>query len=229
MSKTVQLSDLRTQVRDRFEAYSDQISDSTLTAWINASYYKLYNLLLRHSPDWYLASADQNLTISTREYTLPAACYRVRRVDVLLSGSEWTTLSPYMLHEENALDGFRIASASTYRYLVTGGKIRIAPLPNATVTNGLRIFYNPVPTAMSNGTDTMDGVSGWEEYVILDTGIKVFHKLDWDATPLVLERRDIEMSVKSMAGGQDAGNPRRVRDVYAERASRLYNRYKGIL
>ena len=215
MAKTVTLATLRTQCRDRFEISSDQVTDSTLNAWINAGYFKLYNHLLRHAPDWYVSSDTQSLTSGTRSYNLPSGCFRVRRVD-LLDGANQVSLQTYAFAEENVLQRASVATRSSYRYCVSGSTIRIAPLPTENITNGLTVWHNPAPATLSADGDTIDGVSGWEEFIILDVGIRTYHKLDWDSVPLVMERKDIIDLIKSLASTKDAANPKRIRDTVGE-------------
>lgn len=224
MAQSIQLSELISRIRGRYEVYADQVSDDTLTDWINEANSKLRGMLLRSNAAWSLSEDTQNLVSGQRSYNLPADCWRVLRVDVLRSGSNWVTLEPYMLSEETSLDHGNVTDRSFYRYCVAGSTIRIAPLPTEGITSGLRVLYNPNTTQLTTGTDTVDGVAGFENYIILEVGIRAFHRLDWDVQALLVERREMEDYIKSLANSPDRGNPKRIRDAYAE----FYHRHPYI-
>jgi hypothetical protein len=60
---------------------------------------------------------------------------------------------------------------------------------------------------------TFDGISGWEEYVIIDAAIKAKIKQEQDISDLKDQRNEMADRIMSMAEGRDAGQAQHVSDV----------------
>lgn len=52
---------------------------------------------------------------------------------------------------------------------------------------------------------TVDGIAGWEEYIIVDSAIKAQIKQENDITALALEKEALRMRIEGMAEGRDIG------------------------
>jgi hypothetical protein len=61
----------------------------------------------------------------------------------------------------------------------------------------------------------IDGISGWEEYVIIDAAIKANIKNEEDTAPLERQKTLMKMRIESMAEGRDAGQAQHVSDARA--------------
>ena len=62
-------------------------------------------------------------------------------------------------------------------------------------------------------TTSFDGISGWEEYVIIDAAIKANIKQEQPITELAALRDAISKDIESMAEGRDAGQAMHVSDA----------------
>lgn len=60
---------------------------------------------------------------------------------------------------------------------------------------------------------TIDGISGWEEYVIVDAAIKAGIKQETDIGELKLQKLQMKQRIEGMAEGRDAGQAHHVSDV----------------
>lgn len=60
---------------------------------------------------------------------------------------------------------------------------------------------------------SIDGISGWEEFIIIDAAIKAGIKQENDINGLVLQRNEIVDRIKSMAEGRDIGQAYHVSDA----------------
>lgn len=56
-----------------------------------------------------------------------------------------------------------------------------------------------------NDASTLDGISGWEEYVIVDAAIKALVKQEQDSTALMMQKQELKQRIEAMAEGRDAG------------------------
>lgn len=59
----------------------------------------------------------------------------------------------------------------------------------------------------------MDGISGWEEYVVIDAAIKAQIKQECDVQDLLVQKNNMKMRIESMAEGRDIGQASHVSDV----------------
>lgn len=64
-----------------------------------------------------------------------------------------------------------------------------------------------------NDSATIDGVSGWEEYVIVDAALKAMGKEETDPSLIAQQKLMMKQRLQDMAANRDAGNPARVADV----------------
>ncbi len=73
---------------------------------------------------------------------------------------------------------------------------------------------NPI-CALSFWTDaaTIDGVSGWEEFIVIDAAIKAGVKQENDVSELRAEKEEMAQQIAAMAEGRDAGQAHHVSDV----------------
>lgn len=62
-------------------------------------------------------------------------------------------------------------------------------------------------------SSVLDGISGWEEYVIVDAAMKAQIKQENDITPLMIQKQDLRARIESMAEGRDIGEAFHVSDA----------------
>jgi len=79
-----------------------------------------------------------------------------------------------------------------------------------------------LPTTLTNpsailsywsDSTTMEGISGWEEYVVIDAAIKAQIKQESDFQPLMVQKQEMKQRIESMAEGRDIGQAHHVSDV----------------
>lgn len=70
-----------------------------------------------------------------------------------------------------------------------------------------------VPLFFWTDAATMDGISGWEEYVVIDAAIKAQIKQEADVNDLRVQKNEIKMRIESMAEGRDIGQASHVSDA----------------
>lgn len=67
--------------------------------------------------------------------------------------------------------------------------------------------------SMWNDSTLIDGISGWEDYVIVDAAIKAQNKQENDDSPLVRRKMELKMRIEAVAEARDAGQAFHVSDV----------------
>ena len=221
MAKTATLSVIRTEAKQRAEMENSTfVADSEWNGYINRSYAELYDMLVqKFGPEYYITSSTVTTVSGTDSYALAADFYKLLGVDLLVSGTDYVTLSPFMFSERNQFGSVaRIlrGGAPDYRYRVQGSNLVLRPVPKEART--LKVWYIPAYTTLSQDSDTLDGVNGWEEYVIVDAAMKALSKEESDVSVLMAQKQALIQRIEAAAQNRDAGAPLRMVDVrYTDR------------
>lgn len=160
---------------------------------LNALYPELYDLLVSANENYYSKSPAYTFNIggSTLSYSLPADFYKILGVDFQIGGL-WTTVFPY-----NESDRNRSFNSN---------------LPSGQV----RLRYVPAPTTFSANdlSATVDGVSGWDELVVLNLAIAMLSAEESSTTQLERRLAKIEKRIATVSQNRDLAMPGTVTDVY---------------
>jgi hypothetical protein len=221
----VRLDTLRTRIRQRTDnENSSFVSDSELNQLINTEYKELYGQLVRYS-----LQRSETLEVVTADgssdYALPLDFYSliaVFRVDS-------TTRIQLPRHSERFRPGTVLGMAQSYRLI--GGAIEFYPTPT---TGNYELLYIPVPAELSLDEDTLDGVLGWEEMVVLAVSIKVLDKEEANADHLRRDKAEIMRRIQDEAAAVEftenwvVQDVRRSRSRYADLLEGTYTDRTGI-
>lgn len=91
-------------------------------------------------------------------------------------------------------------------------RIELAPVPTSVHT--LRIWYIPVAATLSTDSDTYDGRSGFDQWVVLEAAIEFATDEESDVRAWASERdRIYAMQIQPLFAARDRAQPRRVVDV----------------
>ena len=219
MSTVMSLLDLRTATRQRADmVHSQFVTDAELNSYINQSGFELYDLLIqKYGDDYFIASPYSFTTNGTSDsYQLPGSFYKLLGVDLALSNStdSYVTIKPFNFAERNryAAPNFQsFYGITNLRYRIRGNKIWFTPIAEAN--QKLRIWYIPKMNTLDLDTDTVDGISGWTEYVIIDAAIKCLQKEESDVSVLLAQKAAITQRIEAAAENRDAGFPKTISDV----------------
>jgi len=228
MARNVTLSELQSQARQRADQEnSNFISDSELQGYINASIAELHDMLVSsYGGDYNLDTHFFVTSNSVDEYDLPSDFYKLRGVDINTSNdvsasNGWHVLKPFTFEERNDGD-LNFSSRSTFldfsRYRMVKDSIRFSPTPDGG--NAVRLWYVPSAAVLTGSAETLDGVNGFEEYVIVDAAIKMMQKEESDVSVLLAQKAQLQRRIKEMTENRDIGSPDRITDVQ-------YNPYFG--
>lgn len=186
-------------------------------AWANSAYSDLYDKISQADPERYLN--EVTVTVTSGSHTLPADFYKLLRVDQLYAGAsvptQFWTLRKFNLTEEDSFQGpgWTVAQGPATRYRLRDGAIVFVPQP--TGTQSIRLLYLPAITPMQSPLDTIDGVDGWEEKIVLDMAIAALLKENaTDVTPLLAERAKWEQKITALSAERDVSFPESTIDVY---------------
>ena len=218
MATTMQLSDLQAAIFQRADMVGSQfVSTPELTSYINQSYFELYDLLVSaYGEDYFVASPAYTVTTDgvSELFALPSDFYKLLGVDLQVTPQQWMTLKPFAFSERNKHSYPNYQSPygiTNLRYRPQGNFLWLRPLPMGAQT--LRLWYVPKLAPLVNGTDTVDGVSGWTEYIIVDGAIKCLQKQESDVSVLMAQKQALAIRILEMAENRDVGTAMRVADV----------------
>ncbi len=219
MARTVGMTSLALQVRQRADMQNSSgfIGDSELYEYINQSIADLYDLIIAAwGQDRYMATAGVVTASGVDTYPLPSDFYLLRGVDAVLGGNYSVSLRPFMFNERNLYKsgpGWLYGQPIAYR--LEGSNIVFLPQPTGVFN--VTLWYIPAPTRLvvgsETGTNVFDGVSGWEEYVVVDAAIKCLQKEESDPSVLMARKQELKARIEAMAPQRDAGAAERVTDV----------------
>ena len=192
------------------------VASGEWNAWANSAYSDLYDKISQADPERYLN--EVTYTVTSGSHTLPTDFYKLLRVDLLYAGSaaptQFWTLRKFNLTEEDSLQGpgWTVAQGPACRYRLRDGAIVFTPQP--TGSQSIRLLYLPAITPMQAATDTIDGVDGWEEMIVLDMAIAALLKENaTDVQPLMMERQRWNAKIEALANERDVSFPEGTIDV----------------
>lgn len=205
MARSKTLLQLRTTCRNRFEIPGDEnggyVSDSDLNGWINESIANLQAFIISLDEDYYLSSTSVSILSGTSQYALPADFYKPKGIDYT-EGGALCSIPKFGWSDRNAISTSNLAST---RYRVQGSNLMFVPEP--TFNKDVTFWYIPAPQLLSSDTDVFDGQAGWEEWVVLDVGIK-FRSLEQEDAKLELtQKASIERKITSQITPRDTDAP----------------------
>jgi hypothetical protein len=190
---------------------SDFVTDTatSLDAFINASADELYDLLTLKFDDYNVSSAgfttDGGTTVA-----LPADFYKLLGVDLSVGGRE-QPLSQFTFKERHRYQAADVARNGLPLYRLEGSVLRLRPAPASGLSG--TIWYTPTRAQLVAGSDAMAGVSGWEEYVVVDSAIKCLAKEESDTTTLERKLAGLKQRIEEAAAVRAPAEPAKIVDV----------------
>lgn len=231
MARMRTLAQLREEVRQRADMVNSAfVTNAEVDRCINESWAHMYDQLLATGEDYYLKYVDipsatsggifQFATRTASSGGLATDVYQVRGVDAIYSDNCTVNLPRFNWEERNI---YSATPALTPYYPIIAYRviqdpvsqndaIEIIPNNSNGITN-LRVWYYPNPKYLTVDADSIDGRSGWEEWVVIDAATKLLAKEESDTSQLERQAARIWARVMVVAQNRDAGQSKRVTDV----------------
>lgn len=210
---TVTVETLRTLARQRADMLNSQfVSATEWISYINYSYKELYDILVSKFEDYY--SVEYPFSITTgNSAALPSNFYKMRGVDRALGADEFYTVRPFSFEDRNNRRRVQFYRGlyPTVRYRILGNNILFTPDDNAV--GDYRLWFIPRASDLTVASDVVDGVNGWEEYVVVDAAIKALQKEESDVSVLMAQKQALLLRINDMANNRDAGESDRITDI----------------
>jgi hypothetical protein len=211
---SVTLTDFILRSRERADMENSRfISDAELTRYINASISELYDLLIAsRGENYYITSTTFSTSGGVDSYSLPAGMLKVMGVDLVRGTNEAYTLKSFKWQERNqSREPYFFNDSLNLRYQIRANEIVFSPVPKGGQT--IKLWYVPAFQNLSGGSDSFDGINGWEEYVIIDSAIKMKSKEESPVDELLLAKQEMKARILQASSGRDSTEPARVVDT----------------
>lgn len=177
MSRTVTLLQLRTDVATQADIVGGtaRYTAATLNRFINQAIQRFREKLSSEGAQHYLVSTSSTLGIGATGpfpfYVLDLSAVspsivRTYGVDVTINSDIVRTLSHVPFAARGDYGGSIITGEPMAWAHINTRKLAILPPPNSAYT--YVAWYLPVLADLSGDSDTFDGVSGWEDFIVWD-------------------------------------------------------------
>ncbi len=172
---------------------TDFIGDAEALDTFNEAYTWLYDLLVSAFENYKVKEQFITLVLGQHDYDLPDDYYKTIGMDfeIGLNSTQYVTLKPFTEAERNGVTGIQ------------------SNVPNGRV----RHRYVPAPAIYTDLSDTVDGVSGWEELIVNEMAMQFLQKEESSTTYLERRQEQLTKRIEIMAQNRDVGMPARVNDI----------------
>jgi hypothetical protein len=202
MAKLVTLAKIKQRARVRADQENsnfvgDESGSSDLLDLINASASRYYDLLIEADPLYFEKTGTVTPDATTGVASLPSDFYKLLGVDLIVGNGPGNrvSLSAYEHSERNSYVGGNIGN------------------------NAIELSYAPAFVDLVNDTDTIDGYNGWDEFIVVDTAIKMLSKEESDISALLLERKEQVDRILAQARARNMASSGRWTDVNSMRSA----------
>jgi hypothetical protein len=216
MPRVFTVGQLATRIRERADMVNSTFIDaSELRGYISASHAELYDVLVKSGLSFFEAT-DAITSDGGATYPLPSDYYGTIGVDYKQDASRWVSLPELMPQERNRFQELGTGQALAFR--VVGASLVLYPNPPAG--QEYRHIYVPCAIDLTNDTQTVDGVNGWEEYIVWDCAAKCLAKEESSTQTAERNRQRVLERIEEAAENRALSHPRRVVDTYEGRNTR---------
>ena len=187
-------------------------TDAEITERLNANLRTVYEQLEAARGSGFFRTIYTFSTVAgTSDYALPSTFMSLLGVHMEVGGSR----VPLTDASEDEVAAMELATASyPARYQLRVGNLTLLPTPSAVVP--MRLIYTPAFTPLVAGSDTFDGVCGFEEAAVWRTVAEMLAKDQADTGFAVLRIAEWDARIARVAGRR-SGEPPRIRRVYRRR------------
>lgn len=213
------LGSIRLQAQQRADMVNNPfITNPEWNSYIQSSYYELYDILVQKFGDDYFVATPYTYTTQTnlQFYPLPTDFYKLLGVEIQLNSgapNSFVTLKKFNFIDRNRWsypNVYTFYGITNLRYRVNGNNLMIVPIPQSGQT--IQIWYVPRQGLLTMDGSIVDGVSGWEEYIIADVCIKAWNKQESDPSVFLAQKQALLKRIEEASENRDAGEADHVSD-----------------
>lgn len=173
---------LRNFARDLTDTDSTTYTDAKLNASINRYYDLATTDILEAMDEWDFQAeiSIADLVAGQQEYVFPSDILKIKRIDVKLDGVKWYNVRFMDVNEvKTAADDTTIAAnfvTSEPRADLMDRSLMLYPIPTASVTGGIRIWYEKLETLLVDDGDEPNFSRPFHKLLAIGAAIDYFKK-----------------------------------------------------
>lgn len=208
MPRTITLSELRDGVRRRGDwENSTAITAVVLDDVLNSAIAEVWDVLVDRWADYYVSRSNLAATAGVETVALPSTFYKLRKVELLWSGTVDTPEARYVDVPPIDLKAAHLPhyGSRAYRYRIAGASLYLAPFPPQAET--IRLWFIPYASKLVADGDTFDGVNGYEELVMAIAHRRLLVREELPTGEVDAEVARLTARVRSDADSRDAAEP----------------------
>lgn len=204
---TLNVLALRNRARRDAGVSANDYPNSDLLEDFNQAYAELAVLLANLDEDYFEEeNVKFDLVANSSLYSLPTDCIALKRVQLAYSGAPLSPSAYTLATSQDAAEAEDIqydeesVPVSNPIYDLTNNYIRIKPKPSSNITNGGRLFYIAMPSALVNTGDVANVPIAYQKKIATYGAMKMAFRFekwnkharlqkDWDLTMAELQDR----------------------------------------
>lgn len=221
MSRSRPLSAMREEAYQRADTDGalDRHPRDQVDRYLNQGGAAFFDILIAARGPEFLQASPYTITTTadTSSYDLPAAFYLL--VGVRFDGEGAYPLVRFGSHEEAALRDSTLPTTSRPTHYqvrrTSAGTSSLVVLPEHDAGLTIKVDYVPCWTDLVDDDDTVDGINGWEEYMVTYAALRMAQRDDEMGLADRLERelQGIKARIQGVSQKRDMHEARRVKDV----------------
>lgn len=197
------VTEIQTWVKRQFgDEAGVQVTDADIIRWINSGQREI----VRDNEGLLEKVSTTNSIAGVQEYSYPVDLLTLRGITYRdTSTTSYFKLKGYSFTEFNEyLDGFTgnvYANATPEVFTVYASKIYLFPIPDVSVANGIKIYYNRTPIDVAIGSDIPELPVSYHESLVKYC-MKQAHLMDEDPEAATLQGQELASDLAVLKGSE---------------------------
>lgn len=196
------------------------ISDADWAEYVTRGVEDLWEKLLDVKGAENFMKSDTIVTVAnTDEYNLDSTFFQLINILTAYNTGVLRSLEKFEWADEASLRNLQDSGFPRYRIIgsaTQGGqaKIMFLPVPRSVYTIYYKYVGKPV---FASGSDTIEGINGWEEYAELVAAIKALNKEESDPSGLIMDLNRVTERIHRHKSSKDRVRPPKIQDTRRDR------------
>jgi hypothetical protein len=213
MPRTVTLGNILERARQRADMVGTDvfITDAAWKMLLDTAYAELVDLLIKH--ELHQFETTQTITSTgTNTYALSSDHYKTLGMDYLRATGVYEEVPEVTFAQRNLYNSLNSLSGSPMGYRLVGANVVFYPAPPTGQV--FRHTYVPAPASIAALADAtaIDGVAGWDEYMVIHSAINA--KIRERSDTRDLERKLVLLKERIAQAGVDREPPRAIGETH---------------